>query len=78
MFDVAHNQQWPVGYMINLPSVELDEHWVETFRGMQSAIVCDCLLRRTCRQRRGSSDWRCRWSGSRCGRRIARASRALL
>ena len=45
MFEVAHNQQWPAGYMINLPSVELDEHWVETFRGMPSAIVSDCLGR---------------------------------
>lgn len=45
MLEVAQNQQWPAGYMINPRAAELDTHWLEAFRGMPSAILSDCLGR---------------------------------
>ncbi|MFZ6047010.1 RraA family protein [Pseudomonas sp. CR3202] len=45
MLNVKSNQSWPAGYIINPPPPALDAKWLESFRGMPSAIVSDCLGR---------------------------------
>lgn len=44
MLNIKSNQSW-TGYIINPPASALDAKWLDSFRGMPSAIVSDCLGR---------------------------------
>lgn len=45
MLSVDSNQPWPAGYMINANNTVISPDMLETYRGMPSAIISDCLGR---------------------------------
>ncbi|NNB83830.1 RraA family protein [Pseudomonas aeruginosa] len=45
MLNVNSNHSWPTGYIISPEAPAIDARWLESFRGMPSAIISDCLGR---------------------------------
>lgn len=45
MLSIDSNQAWPAGYMINSNDIAIAPDVLETYRGMPSAIISDCMGR---------------------------------